>query len=86
MEQSRTNTQKIPANVVLAPKPATMDGVLNCLEKTFSKVDVCQGSRVRLVKAELETLQPIQQSCDFMAVVGQDCTMLREIFVGCVRI
>ena len=39
----RTHTLKITVYVVLAPESATMNDVLTSLEKTLSKVDVCQG-------------------------------------------
>ena len=61
MPPKAADAPKITANAVLAPTPASMDGVLHSLEKALSKVDVCQGSRVRLVKAELEMLQLIEQ-------------------------
>eukprot|EP00450_Noctiluca_scintillans_P008915 CAMPEP_0194487986 /NCGR_PEP_ID=MMETSP0253-20130528/8081_1 /TAXON_ID=2966 /ORGANISM="Noctiluca scintillans" /LENGTH=566 /DNA_ID=CAMNT_0039328299 /DNA_START=56 /DNA_END=1756 /DNA_ORIENTATION=+ len=86
MPPKAANTPKITANVVLAPTPAAMDGVLQSLEKALSKVDVCQGSRVRLVKAELEMLQLIEQARDFMAAILQDRTLLKEIFADCLRI
>ena len=47
-------------------------------------MDVCQGSRVQLVKAELEMLQLIEEAHDVMTAIVQNCMVL-EIFAGCVR-
>ena len=81
-EQHCTNTPKTTANVVLALTPAAMDGA-RILEKTLMEVDVCQGSRVRPVKAELETLKLFRE---FVAAIVQNHTVLKEIFPGCARI